>query len=225
MLSSLIIHFRKPLLLLVLISLPQLVKADTLLIFGDSLSAGYGLKEQEGWAHLLKQRMAQDYPTYQVVNASISGETTTGGLARLTKALNEFNPNIVLLELGANDGLRGLPIKQMQHNLQTMIQQIKKSGSKVILMEMRIPPNYGKRYTELFQKSFSKIAKQEQIPLMPFFLQEVAGQQQYLQRDNLHPNAKAQPILLETIWQFIQPLLPNTATTQLPSVTNQLTDS
>ncbi len=208
-----------------LISLPQLVKADTLLIFGDSLSAGYGLKEQEGWAHLLKQRMAQDYPTYQVVNASISGETTTGGLARLTKALNEFNPNIVLLELGANDGLRGLPIKQMQHNLQTMIQQIKKSGSKVILMEMRIPPNYGKRYTELFQKSFSKIAKQEQIPLMPFFLQEVAGQQQYLQRDNLHPNAKAQPILLETIWQFIQPLLPNTATTQLPSVTNQLTDS
>lgn len=190
-----------------LVSLPQLGQANTLLIFGDSLSAGYGLKEHEGWAHLLKQRIAQDYPTYQVVNASISGETTTGGLARLEKTLDKFKPTIVLLELGANDGLRGLPIPQMQRNLQTMIQQIKKTGSKVVLMEMRIPPNYGKRYTELFQKSYSQLAVQEEIKLMPFFLKDIAGQQQYLQQDNLHPNAKAQPILLNTIWQFIDPLL------------------
>ncbi|MCX4028285.1 arylesterase [Endozoicomonas sp. SM1973] len=212
MLSSLIVRLLKPLFLLVLVSLPQLSQANTLLIFGDSLSAGYGLKEHEGWVHLLKQRIARDYPTYQVVNASISGETTTGGLARLTSTLDKFKPTIVLLELGANDGLRGLPIPQMQRNLQNMIQQIKKSGSEVILMEMRIPPNYGKRYTELFQNSYSQLAKQEEIKLMPFFLKKIAGQQQYLQPDNLHPNAKAQPLLLDNIWEFINPLLKKSST-------------
>lgn len=202
----------KPLLLLVLVSLPQFSTANTLLVYGDSLSAGYGLKENESWVYLLQQRMAQQYPSYHVINASISGETTTGGMARLSNTLDKFKPTIVLLELGANDGLRGLPIKQMQRNLQTMIQQIKKTGSEVLLMEMRIPPNYGKRYTELFQQSFGTLAEQEQAKLVPFFLKNIAGQQRFLQTDNLHPNAKAQTTLLNNVWDFINPLLKQTTT-------------
>ncbi len=171
----------------------------TLLVVGDSLSAAYGIAPEAGWVHLLAQRLQE----YQVVNASISGETTSGGRNRLTKALQQYQPAIVILELGANDGLRGLNLKTMQTNLATMIEESQQSGAKVLLLGMRIPPNYGKTYTAQFHQTYYDLAATYDIPLVPFFLEGVGGNRALMQNDGLHPTAAAQERLLENVWSVL----------------------
>ncbi|HSI43549.1 MAG TPA: arylesterase [Methylotenera sp.] len=187
---------------------PQVLAAQpVILIFGDSLSAGYGLSQQQGWVTLLEKKIDSEGYQYTVTNASISGETTSGGLSRFASTLAKTKPNIVVLELGANDGLRGLPIKNMTENLKSMIQQSKKSGAKVLLLGMKIPPNYGPQYTQSFGDTYTQLSKQEQIPLVPFMLENVAGIRQLVQDDGLHPNRQGQPIILENVWPLLKPLL------------------
>ncbi|OYY48030.1 MAG: arylesterase [Methylophilaceae bacterium 17-44-8] len=182
--------------------------ASTILVFGDSLSAAYGLSSPErGWVSLLDSRLkAERYP-YQVVNASISGETTAGGLSRLKQAIAQHQPSILILELGANDGLRGLPVDAMQQNLTKMLTLAKQNNLKVLLVGMRIPPNYGPQYTQAFHDSFTTLAKQFKVSLVPFLLENVAGKPDLNQDDGLHPTADAQPIILNTIWATLQTLL------------------
>lgn len=187
---------------------PQVLAAKpVILIFGDSLSAGYGLAQQQGWVTLLEKKIDSERYQYTVTNASISGETTSGGLSRFASTLAKTKPEIVVLELGANDGLRGLPIKNMTENLKSMIQQSKKSGAKVLLLGMKIPPNYGPQYTQSFSDTYTQLSKQEQIPFVPFMLENVAGLRELVQDDGLHPNRKGQPIILENIWPSLKPLL------------------
>ncbi|GAA4652141.1 arylesterase [Kistimonas scapharcae] len=175
----------------------------TLLVFGDSLSAAYGIDSRKGWVALLQEKLAGTHPEWQVVNASISGETTSGGLSRLPEALETYTPDLVLLQLGANDGLRGLPLKGMKNNLSQMIVLSQQQNADVLLFEMRIPPNYGPVYSRRFQGVFSELADQHDIGLVPFFLDGVAGDAALNQPDGIHPVASAQPKLLENIWSFI----------------------
>lgn len=179
----------------------------TLLVFGDSLSAAYGIAQEQGWVALLQQRLAAQHKPYRVANASISGETTAGGLARLPAALNTHKPAIVVLELGANDGLRGLPIAQMQANLDAMLGQIRQAGAKAVLVGMRIPPNYGPQYTRQFQQVYTTLAAKYNVPLVPFLLQNVAGKPELNQGDGIHPKAAAQPMVLENVWTELQRLI------------------
>jgi len=179
----------------------------TILVLGDSLSAAYGIRMEEGWVALLQKKLASQGYGYRVVNASISGETTAGGLARLPRALDLHRPRIVILELGGNDGLRGLPLRQMRTNLESMVKQSQATGAKVLLAGMRVPPNYGPTYTEGFYDSFSDIAKRYRVPLVPFFLRSVALEEGLMQADGIHPNAKGQPALLDTLWPTLRPLL------------------
>lgn len=178
-----------------------------ILIYGDSLSAAYGIPQQQGWAVLLQNKLTHEKLPYDVVNASISGETTSGGLSRLPAALRQTQPGIVILALGANDGLRGLPIKEMRANLASMIKLCKKSGTKVLLVGMRIPPNYGPKYTEAFSESYRLLSKQHKVSLVPFMLDNVAARTELIQQDGLHPNAAGQPIILENIWKKLRPVL------------------
>ena len=183
---------------------------QTILVFGDSLSASYGLPQGQGWVALLEAKLAQNQAsktTYKVVNASISGETTSGGLARFSTALTTHKPNIVILELGANDGLRGLPIAEMQANLNQMIAQAKTAKAKVLLIGMKIPPNYGLKYTKNFSTTYINLAKQHNIALVPFLLEGVAGKPELIQADGLHPLAVAQPALLDNVWAQLKGLL------------------
>ena len=183
---------------------------QTILVFGDSLSASYGLPQGQGWVALLEARLAQNQAsktTYKVVNASISGETTSGGLARFSTALTTHKPNIVILELGANDGLRGLPIAEMQANLNQMIAQAKTAKAKVLLIGMKIPPNYGLKYTKNFSALYTNLAKQHNIAFVPFLLEGVAGKPELIQADGLHPLAVAQPALLDNVWAQLKGLL------------------
>ena len=175
----------------------------TLLVFGDSLSAAYGIDYDKGWVSLLQVNM----PEWHIVNASVSGETTQGGLARLPALLKEHQPNIVVLELGANDGLRAYPTQLMYNNLKQMIEQVHAIDAQVVLLGMQMPPNYGRRYTEDFAAVYSRLADEFQLPLLPFFLQEVALNSDLLLSDNLHPNEEAQPILLNNVWSVLSPLL------------------
>ena len=179
----------------------------TLLVLGDSLSAGFGLSEQQGWVSLLEQRLAQRGLDYRVVNASISGDTTAGGLARLPRALERFDPEVVILELGGNDGLRALPLETTKANLGRLIEIAQEAGARVLLAEMRIPPNYGPRYTERFQGLYGELAEEYEIALIPFFLEGVAGNPQLMQRDGIHPRAEGQPIMLDNVWMVLGPLL------------------
>ncbi len=179
----------------------------TILVFGDSLSAGYGIEAGAGWVDLLAQRLADQKHAYQVANASISGETSAGGLSRIAAQLEKHRPDILILELGANDGLRGLPLKAMKHNLSSIIEQAKAKGAKVLLLGMQMPPNYGPRYTERFFTVYGELAKEQQLPLVPFLLEKVVLEPSLMQADNLHPNAKGQPLLLETVWPTLKPLL------------------
>lgn len=188
-------------------ALPAWAANPKILIYGDSLSAAYGIPQQQGWAALLKEKLHSEKFNYDIINASISGETTSGGLTRLNQTLMQTKPQIMILELGANDGLRGLPIKEMHDNLNRMIQQSKKSGIKVLLIGMRIPPNYGPKYTEEFSQSYQKLARQHKIPLVPFMLENVAAKPELIQPDGLHPNTLGQPIILENIWQQLRLLL------------------
>ena len=178
---------------------------QTIVVFGDSLSAGYGLQANESWVSLLQARLNQQKLAYNVINASISGETTSGGLARFNAALTEHKPSIVILELGANDGLRGLPINEMRSNLNKMILQAK--PAKVLLIGMKIPPNYGQKYSRDFSASYAILAKQHKIKHVPFLLEGVAGKPSLIQDDGLHPIAAAQPKLLDNVWAQLKGLL------------------
>ncbi len=179
----------------------------TLLVFGDSLSAAYGIDSRKGWVALLQEKLAETHPEWHVVNASISGETTAGGLSRLPEALETHNPDLILLQLGANDGLRGLPLKGMKGNLSQMIALSKQHDTNVLLFEMRIPPNYGPLYGQRFQKVFSELAVQHEILLVSFFLNGVAGQAGLNQSDGIHPKAVAQRQLLKNVWAHLEPML------------------
>ena len=176
-----------------------------ILVMGDSLSAEYGLPRGSGWVKLLEKRLQQDSSPWQVFNASISGETSSGGLTRLPSLIESKKPKIILLELGANDALRGLTIDQTESNLRKMISMSKKSGAKVLLFGMQIPPNYGQQYTKQFKELYAKLATQEQIDLLPFFLEGVANNKDYFQADNIHPNVSAQSILYKNVWGAMAP--------------------
>jgi acyl-CoA thioesterase-1 len=179
----------------------------TLLVMGDSLSAAYGLRADQGWVALLQKRLEQQGYEYRVVNASVSGETTSGGRARLPRALAQHRPYLVVLELGANDGLRGLPIARARENLEAMIDAINASGSKTLLIGIQIPPNYGPQYANAFSAIYPALAKARQLPLVPFLLDDIALDRSLMQDDGLHPNDKGQPRVLDNIWPQLQKIL------------------
>jgi acyl-CoA thioesterase-1 len=177
----------------------------SILVFGDSLSAAYGIPREAGWVNLLQQELQRSHPQYHVVNASISGETTTGGRQRIASALQLHQPSIVILELGANDGLRGAPIANIKANLADLIRQSRKAHAKVLLLGMQLPPNYGTDYTAHFKALYPKLAQRYRAALVPFFLDGIAPDQ--FQADNLHPVAQAHPIILRNVMQKLEPLL------------------
>ena len=182
--------------------------AAVLLVVGDSLSAGYGLgRVDDGWVALLQQRLRREGYAIRVVNASISGDTTRGGLARLPAALNRFAPALTIIELGGNDGLRGFPLEEMGDNLAGMIELARGTGSQVVLLGMMIPSNYGPRYTDDFQGRFSTLSDRFGVPLVPFFLEDVALDATLMQADGIHPNEAAQPLMLDAVWPIIEPVL------------------
>jgi acyl-CoA thioesterase-1 len=195
----------KRLLILCLSVTPMLAAAkSTVLVFGDSLSAGYGIAVSQSWPSLLADRIRAEYPATTVANASVSGETTAGGRSRLPAALERFQPTVVVLALGANDGLRGLPLSQMQANLVAMIRAAKQAKARVLLIGMKIPPNYGAAYTTGFEATFANVAKQEKIDLVPFLLAPIALDEQAFQADGLHPTAAAQGRILDHLWPAIK---------------------
>lgn len=182
-------------------------KPATILVFGDSLSAAYGIAQDHGWASLLDARLKREKPNYSVANASISGETTSGGLSRIKQALEKQKPAITVIELGANDGLRGLPVPSMRKNLDAMIKLAKAAGSRVLLVGVRMPPNYGADYNRAFEAAFADLAKEHKTGLVPFFFEGFAEKREFYQPDNLHPTAAAQPMLLENVWKALKPML------------------
>jgi acyl-CoA thioesterase-1 len=204
------------LLVLMAASVPaQSAEAPVILVFGDSISAGYGLKRvDQGWVALLQTKLRGEDYGYQVVNASVSGETTAGGLARLPRALMLHQPKVVILELGANDGLRALPVAQMRANLAAMVDLATSSGAKVLLLGMRMPPNYGMDYTEQFRTAYSDIARDKKIPVVPFLLNDIALSPNLMQADDMHPNELGQPVLLANVWPLLKPLLSQAAPTR-----------
>jgi len=181
--------------------------AGTLLVVGDSISAAFGMDTRQGWVALLEQRLNEQGFDHQVVNASISGDTSAGGAARLPALLAEHQPELVIIELGGNDGLRGQPPAQLQQNLAAMVQASQQQGAKVLLLGMQLPPNYGVRYTTAFAEVFPKVAGEFDVPLVPFVLEGVGGVPTLMQADGIHPTAEAQPVLLENVWPALKPLL------------------
>lgn len=181
--------------------------APKILVFGDSLSASYGIAANRGWVTLLGERLKRERLDYSVVNASISGETTAGGVARLGKMLEAHRPAVVLLELGANDGLRGLPVAAMKKNLAAMVAMGQKAGAKVLLVGMRLPPNYGPEYTNAFDGAFVELAKSQKAALVPFLFEGFGDKRELFLEDRIHPNEQAQPLLLENVWKGLRPLL------------------
>ncbi len=190
-----------------LLERPVWAAAPTLLVLGDSLSSGYGIALAEGWVSLLQKRVKDAGLPHQIVNASISGDTSRGGLARLPAALERYRPAVVILELGGNDGLRGLSLGVLEDNLAAMIELCRQAGAQAILIEMRIPPNYGLRYTEKFQALYGELARRYDLPLIPFLLEGVAGNPALIQSDGIHPRAEAQPRILDNVWSVLEPLL------------------
>jgi acyl-CoA thioesterase-1 len=189
-----------------LVPIRAMAADKSILVYGDSLSAAYGIAQSRGWASLLAERLKREQPDYIVANASISGETTAGGLARIDNVLQK-KPQIVILELGANDGLRGLPVAQMRKNLAAMIERSQKAGARVLLVGMKLPPNYGPEYTEAFESAYAELAKRYKTALVPFFMEGFAEKQELFQPDRIHPTEAAQPLLLERVWKTLQPLL------------------
>ncbi len=181
--------------------------AKSIVVLGDSISAGYGIEVEQGWVALLQKKLLATNSNYSISNASISGDTTAGGLARIDPILTAQNPAILLLQLGANDGLRGLSPVEMKNNLAEIVRRAQKAGAKVVLLGMKIPPNYGKRYVDMFYNVYPQLAKELDIPLVPFLLEDVALNKGLMQADGLHPNAKAQPILADKIEPYLFPLL------------------
>lgn len=180
---------------------------QTILVFGDSLSAAYGIPKEQGWVNLVAQRVKDNQLPYEVANASVSGETTAGGLSRLPAALKQFKPSIVVIELGANDGLRGLPLDAMKNNLEKMIQASKQINAQVVLLGMFIPPNYGPKYTNGFKAVYLDLSEKYKTPFIPFFLDGISGHSDLVLEDGLHPNVNAQRKILENVWPTLKPLL------------------
>ncbi len=183
---------------------PAWAATPHILVMGDSLSAAYGMPVQQGWVALLQNQLHSRGYKHKIINGSVSGETTAGGRARLANLLAEHKPALVLIELGANDGLRALSITNMRDNLQAMIAQSKAAGADVLLLEMRIPLNYGARYADGFQRAFSEVAKAESVTLVPFFLADIATKPAYFLPDGIHPSAEAQPVLLKAVWPHVE---------------------
>jgi acyl-CoA thioesterase-1 len=200
-------RFRLLCLLLCLWPLGAVAEEATIIILGDSLSAAYGMELNESWPSLLQQRLDQNGHPYRVFNSSITGETTQGGLTRLPGLLQKHDPEIVIVELGGNDGLRGLPLEVTRSNLSSMIEHSQAAGARVILAEMRIPPNYGRTYTEKFNGTYAELASRFDVEFLPFLLQDIALEPGMMQEDGIHPTAAAQPIILEQVWSVLQPLL------------------
>jgi acyl-CoA thioesterase I len=180
---------------------------NSILVIGDSISAGYGINLQQGWVSLLQQRLIQQKFIYHVINASVSGDTTSNGLARLPQALKHYHPQITIIELGGNDGLRGLQISTIRANLQRMIMLAKKSQSKVLLLGVRLPPNYGLLYTQRFQNMFTDLAAHHAISVVPFFLKNIDDNAALMQADGIHPTVAAQIIMLNNMWPSLQQML------------------
>jgi acyl-CoA thioesterase I len=187
-------------------ALPAQAK-PAILVFGDSLSSGFGLPQRNGWVTLLERKLAADGYDYRVVNASISGETTVGGKNRIENTLRKHKPEIVIVQLGANDGLRGARVADIRRNLSTIVGISKRSGAKVLVVGMQIPPNYGPDYTSGFYSSFPEVARQHEVALVPFMLDGFAGNRALFQHDGIHPNLEAQPLVLENIYRHLEPLL------------------
>jgi acyl-CoA thioesterase-1 len=197
------------LLLVLFVIAPGLHAADerTIVILGDSLSAAYGMEVSESWPSLLQRRLDENGHEYRVFNSSIAGDTTQGGAARLPRLLEKQNPAIVLIELGGNDGLRGLPIEVTRGNLASMIEQSRAAGAEVIISEIRIPPNYGRSYTEKFTGLFHELAEAYSVTLLPFLLEDIALEPGMMLPDGIHPTAAAQPLILDAVWDSLEPLL------------------
>jgi acyl-CoA thioesterase-1 len=179
----------------------------SILVFGDSLSAAYGISQARGWVALLAERLKRERPDYIVVNASISGETSSGGAARIAAALARHKPAVVVVELGANDGLRGLPVAQLRTNLDAMVTEAQKAGARVLLLGMKMPPNYGPDYSRQFEAAFADTSKRHKAALVPFFLEDFAENTDLFLPDRIHPNEDAQPLILERVWKSLRPLL------------------
>ncbi|MGB8339116.1 MAG: arylesterase [Burkholderiales bacterium] len=201
----------KMLLWLVLAWAPLAANAEmtkpVILVYGDSLSAAYGLSQKDGWVALLSQKLEQNKFPHKVINASVSGETTFGGATRIDNALKQHRPAIIIVELGGNDGLRGLPLTDSKANLEKILRASTSAKTKILLVGMRLPPNYGRDYTEKFHAMYAALAKQYKAELVPFMLEGVANSRENFQADNIHPTAKVQPQILDNIWQPLQPLL------------------
>lgn len=196
------------LLLCICLTLPATAAAeDTLLVFGDSLSAAYGIAEEDGWVSLLEEKLAETHPEWEVRNASVSGETTGGGLRRINKALESHDPEIVILQLGGNDGLRGKDPQTMRQNLATMIERSQDAGANVLLIGIEIPPNYGKQYTTAFRQQYQQLANNHDINFLPFLLEDIYNRNGMMQSDGIHPTAEAQPLVLENVWEELEPML------------------
>ncbi len=198
-----------------LVSLSPGVAAETatssesrvIVVLGDSLSASFGIDQSNGWVSLLEQKLSLDNYAYRVINASISGETTQGGLQRLPKLLKKYQPDLVILELGGNDGLRGLSIDLIKTNLQTMISKTTQSDAAILLIGMRLPPNYGQFYTDAFSQMYVDLANSNNIPVVPFLLAGIATRENLMQVDGIHPREEAQSLMLDNVWKHLQPLL------------------
>ena len=178
-----------------------------LMVWGDSLSAAYGFSEEQGWVTLLEEKLNSENWPYRVINGSVSGETTTGGLERLPAMLESYSPDLVILELGGNDGLRGLPLELMKANLKSMVDLVRADGGEVLLTGIQIPPNYGPRYTEPFFALFREIAEEDFLPLVPFLIDGIPQQPELMQNDGIHPKAGAQFMILENVWPYLEPML------------------
>ncbi len=181
--------------------------AKSIVVLGDSLSAAYGMHNYQGWVALLQQKLQQEGHDHKVHNESISGDTSAGGLARVDEALSEHQPEILILELGANDGLRGLSPKVMKSNLSQIIKRTHKIGARVLLLSMRIPPNFGKRYTDMFYNVYPQLAQEHSVAFVPFILQDIALIKDLMQADGLHPAVKAQPLILDAVWEYLEGML------------------
>lgn len=195
----------KKLLLIVLLvlPLPSLGSKPIILVFGDSLSAGYGMSMEKAWPSLLQNKLVKLGHPYHVINNSISGETTLGGLQRLPTSINKYRPKILIIELGANDGLRGLPLGQIENNLRKMIELGQLAGANVLISGMQLPPNYGAFYIQRFNNIFKKLSSEYRTAYLPFLLDGVADKREWMQKDNLHPTAEGQPKILDNVWQVL----------------------
>ena len=191
--------------------------ARTILVYGDSLSAAYGISQSRSWVALLAERLKREHLDYSVANASISGETSAGGASRIVAALAREKPAVVVVALGANDGLRGLPVAQLRANLASIIHSAQHAGARVLLAGMKLPPNYGAQYTSAFERTFRELARSHNVPLVPFLLEGLAEKRELYQPDNLHPTEQAQPLILDTVWKRLAPLLKESRRGREPS--------